>query len=153
MIRFQVTDAQGKPTAAAIGVIVVDEAVYALQDLQPGLEKTYFTLQEELLKPQAQIKLSPGETIDNLVIQPVLPAPHLVIVGDSPMTQTLASLAGALGWRADLVRGPDHRHGDAERQRGELQPIRALPVRGDRRCGRRGRTCRPRRRWRRRRRR
>jgi len=57
-------------------VLIVDEAVYALQDLQPGLEKVYFTLQEELLKPQAQIKLSPGDTIDNLVLQPVLPAPR-----------------------------------------------------------------------------
>src|ERR1700752_53217 len=32
-------------------------------------------------------------------IEPVFPVPHLVIVGDSPMTRTLASLAGALGWR------------------------------------------------------
>ena len=40
-------------------------------------------------------------------IEPVLPLPHLVIVGDSPMARTLASLAGALGWRTDLVRGPD----------------------------------------------
>jgi xanthine dehydrogenase accessory factor len=40
-------------------------------------------------------------------IEPVLPAPHLVIAGDSPMTRTLASLARALGWRADLIRGPD----------------------------------------------
>jgi xanthine dehydrogenase accessory factor len=40
-------------------------------------------------------------------IEPVLPVPHLVIVGDSPMTRTLASLAGALGWRTDLIRGPD----------------------------------------------
>jgi xanthine dehydrogenase accessory factor len=40
-------------------------------------------------------------------IEPVLPVPHLVIVGDSPMARTLASLAGALGWRADLVRGPE----------------------------------------------
>ena len=54
-IRFQVTDAGGKPAAAALGVIVVDEAVYALQEMQPGLEKVYFTLQEELLKPQAQL--------------------------------------------------------------------------------------------------
>jgi xanthine dehydrogenase accessory factor len=37
----------------------------------------------------------------------VLPVPHLVIVGDSPMARTLASLAGALGWRIDLIRGPD----------------------------------------------
>jgi xanthine dehydrogenase accessory factor len=42
-----------------------------------------------------------------ILIEPVLPVPHLVIVGDSPMARTLASLAGALGWRADLIRGPD----------------------------------------------
>jgi xanthine dehydrogenase accessory factor len=40
-------------------------------------------------------------------IEPVLPVPHLVIVGESPMARTLAGLAGALGWRTDLVRGPD----------------------------------------------
>ena len=71
-ITFRVTDAQGKPTAAALGVLVVDEAVYALQDMQPGLEKVYFTLQEELLKPQAQVLYKPSETIDTLVRQPVL---------------------------------------------------------------------------------
>ena len=73
-IRFQVTDQEGKPVPAALGVIIVDEAVYALQDLQPGLEKVYFTLQEELLKPSAQIKFSPGDTIDNIIRQPVIPA-------------------------------------------------------------------------------
>ena len=40
-------------------------------------------------------------------IEPVLSAPHLVIVGDSPMVRTLASMAGAIGWRTDLMRGPD----------------------------------------------
>ena len=34
-------------------------------------------------------------------IEPVLPAPHLVVVGRSPMAHTLADLARALGWRAD----------------------------------------------------
>ena len=42
-----------------------------------------------------------------IYIEPVLPVPHLVIIGMSPMARTLASLAGALGWRADLVQGPD----------------------------------------------
>jgi xanthine dehydrogenase accessory factor len=42
-----------------------------------------------------------------IYIEPVLPAPHLVIVGSSPMAHTLAGLAGVLGWRTDLVRGPD----------------------------------------------
>src|SRR5262249_38939532 len=75
-IRFQVTDQAGKPTPAALGVIVVDEAVYALQDLQPGLEKVYFTLQEELLKPTAQVLYRPQQGLDNLVRQPQLAAPQ-----------------------------------------------------------------------------
>jgi uncharacterized protein YfaS (alpha-2-macroglobulin family) len=71
-LNFQVRDAQGKPTAAALGVIIVDEAVYALQEMQPGLEKVYFTLQEELLKPQAHILYKPSQRIDDLVREPVL---------------------------------------------------------------------------------
>ena len=73
-IRFQVTNAKGEPTPAALGVIIVDEAVYALQEMQPGLEKVYFTLQEELIKPQAQVVYRPNETIDTLVRRPELAA-------------------------------------------------------------------------------
>ncbi len=40
-------------------------------------------------------------------IEPVLPVPHLVVVGTSPMAQALARLAGALGWDAELVAGRD----------------------------------------------
>jgi hypothetical protein len=74
-IRFQVSDGSGKPAAAALGVIVVDEAVYALQDMQPGLEKVYFTLQEELVKPQAQAVYRPAQSIDLLVREAELPPP------------------------------------------------------------------------------
>ncbi|MFI5101229.1 MAG: XdhC family protein, partial [Actinomycetes bacterium] len=35
-------------------------------------------------------------------VEPVLPMPHLVIVGRSPMAHTLAEMSGALGWRTDL---------------------------------------------------
>jgi xanthine dehydrogenase accessory factor len=42
-----------------------------------------------------------------IYIEPVLPVPHLVIVGSSPMAEVLAAQAGALGWRADRVDGPD----------------------------------------------
>ncbi len=42
-----------------------------------------------------------------IYIEPVVPLPHLVVIGGSPMARTLASLAGALGWRTDLVDGPD----------------------------------------------
>ena len=46
-------------------------------------------------------------------IEPVLPAPHLVVVGRSPMAHTLADLARALGWRAVLIDGPDFTAADA----------------------------------------
>src|SRR5580700_5824329 len=42
-----------------------------------------------------------------IYIEPVVPVPHLVVIGASPMARTLAGLAGALGWRTDLVDGPD----------------------------------------------
>jgi xanthine dehydrogenase accessory factor len=38
-----------------------------------------------------------------IYIEAVLPVPHLVIVGGSPMTHTLAQLARALDWSTDLV--------------------------------------------------
>ena len=47
-------------------------------------------------------------------IEPVLPAPHLVVVGRSPMAQTLADLARALGWRTELIDGPDFSAADAD---------------------------------------
>jgi xanthine dehydrogenase accessory factor len=46
-------------------------------------------------------------------IEPVLPAPHLVIVGRSPMVETLADLSRALGWRTDLIAGQDFTAADA----------------------------------------
>jgi hypothetical protein len=53
-------------------VLIVDKAVYALQEMQPGLEKVFFTLQEELLKPQAQAVYKPSEKLDDIVRQPVV---------------------------------------------------------------------------------
>jgi 5-hydroxyisourate hydrolase-like protein (transthyretin family) len=75
-IRFAVTDSAGQPATAALGVLIVDEAVYALQEMQPGLEKVFFTLQEELLKPQAQAVYKPREKLDDLVREPNLAEPQ-----------------------------------------------------------------------------
>jgi xanthine dehydrogenase accessory factor len=47
-------------------------------------------------------------------IEPVLPVPHLVIVGRSPMADTLASLARALDWRAAVIDGADFSAADAD---------------------------------------
>jgi len=40
-------------------------------------------------------------------IEPVIPAPHLTVVGRSPMALTLADLARALEWRVDVYDAPD----------------------------------------------
>ena len=47
-------------------------------------------------------------------IEPVQPAPRLVVVGRSPMAQTLADLAGALGWRTALLDGREFSAADAD---------------------------------------
>jgi xanthine dehydrogenase accessory factor len=46
-------------------------------------------------------------------IEPVLPVPHLVIVGQSPMASTLADLSRALGWCTDLLAPQDFAPGQA----------------------------------------
>ncbi|MBI4614273.1 MAG: zf-HC2 domain-containing protein [Planctomycetes bacterium] len=55
-IRFLVKDSEGNAVQGALAVIVVDSAVYALQEMQPGLEKVYFTLEQELQHPKYTIK-------------------------------------------------------------------------------------------------
>jgi xanthine dehydrogenase accessory factor len=47
-------------------------------------------------------------------IEPVVPAPQLVIVGRSPMAHTLADLARAVGWRTKLVAAQDFSATDAD---------------------------------------
>ena len=54
-LQFAVRDQKGKPTLAALGVTIVDESVFALQEMQPGLERVYFALEKELLKPRYEI--------------------------------------------------------------------------------------------------
>ncbi len=54
-IRFKVTDMKGHPVLAALGLTIVDESVFAIEEMHPGLEKIYFTLEQELLKPKYEI--------------------------------------------------------------------------------------------------
>jgi uncharacterized protein YfaS (alpha-2-macroglobulin family) len=54
-IDFRATDAGGNPVSAALGVEIVDEAVFALSDKQPGFEKVFMHLQKELLTPRYEV--------------------------------------------------------------------------------------------------
>jgi len=46
-----------------------------------------------------------------IYLEPVMSMPHLVIVGDSPMAQTLAEQAGQLDWNVELIDGSDFGEG------------------------------------------
>ncbi|HVU47607.1 MAG TPA: MG2 domain-containing protein [Terracidiphilus sp.] len=54
-IRFRVTGEHGEAVHAAIGLQIVDEAVFALAEKQPGFAKVFFYLEQELMKPRYEI--------------------------------------------------------------------------------------------------
>jgi uncharacterized protein YfaS (alpha-2-macroglobulin family) len=54
-VHFHVTNAHGEGVRAALGVQVVDEAVFALAERQPGFAKVFFYLEQEAMKPRYEI--------------------------------------------------------------------------------------------------
>ncbi|MGH9560617.1 MAG: hypothetical protein ACRD3S_04105, partial [Terracidiphilus sp.] len=54
-IQFHVTNAQGEGVQAALGLQIVDEAVFALAEQQPGFAKVFFYLEQEAMKPRYEI--------------------------------------------------------------------------------------------------
>jgi uncharacterized protein YfaS (alpha-2-macroglobulin family) len=54
-ISFHVTNARGQGVSAALGVQMVDEAVFALAEKQPGFAKVFFYLEQEAMKPRYEI--------------------------------------------------------------------------------------------------
>ncbi len=54
-IRFRVTNSRGEGVQAALGLQVVDEALFALTEKQPGFAKVFFYLEHELMKQRYEI--------------------------------------------------------------------------------------------------
>lgn len=68
-IVFKITDRNGRPKIAALCLAIVDEAVFAVSELQPGLEKVYFTLEKEIMTPRYEIHgFEPANIVKNPVI-------------------------------------------------------------------------------------
>lgn len=64
-IRFRVTNSHGEGVSAALGLQVVDEAVFALAEKQPGFAKVFFYLEQELMKPRYEIhSIGPQEIVE-----------------------------------------------------------------------------------------
>jgi xanthine dehydrogenase accessory factor len=85
--------------------VVIREAQRAIADRQPrlillGAPDQFGDLPEGMMFVQMACQ---SEGALQLYIEPVMPSPHLVVVGQSPMATTLVDLASALGWRAKLV--------------------------------------------------
>ena len=55
-LSFALVDEHGQPAPGAISLAAVDEAVFGVLDRRPGLEQTFFTLEQELLKPVYEIE-------------------------------------------------------------------------------------------------
>jgi hypothetical protein len=65
-IRLHVTNARGEGVQAALGLQVVDEAVFALAEQKPGFAKVFFYLEQELMKPRYEIhSLSMSDAVDS----------------------------------------------------------------------------------------
>ena len=64
-VNFRVTNQKGEGVSAALGLEVVDQAVFALAEKQPGFAKVFFYLEQELMKPRYEIhSLEPGEIVE-----------------------------------------------------------------------------------------
>jgi xanthine dehydrogenase accessory factor len=87
--------------------IVVREARHALSEGVPRL--VFLGTPDELEKAAMRegmffLPMScQSEGALEIYIEPVQPKPHLVVIGRSPMVETLVQMAQAVGWRAILV--------------------------------------------------
>ncbi len=67
-ISFHVTNRKGAGVSAALGLEIVDEAVFALAEKQPGFAKTFFYLEQEVMKPRYEIhSTQPGLQLPGVV--------------------------------------------------------------------------------------
>ena len=85
--------------------VVIREAQRVVADRQPrlillGAPDRFRDIPEGMMFVQMSCQ---SEGALELYIEPVIPSPRLVVVGQSPMASTLVDLATALGWRANLV--------------------------------------------------
>src|SRR5262249_57871241 len=50
-LTLTLTDASKRPAPGAISLAAVDEAVFAVLEQMPGMERTFFALEQQLLQP------------------------------------------------------------------------------------------------------
>jgi hypothetical protein len=98
-LTWSVKDEKGAPAVAALGVQIVDQAVFALVDAQPGLLRTYFELEDEFSKPHFQIRAPAGDLPSLLFNQTAASDPATASAAQVRAAATLAALGdnGVMG--------------------------------------------------------
>lgn len=64
-LAFQLSR-QGQPVPGVLGIGIVDESVFSVEEQDPGLARLYFLLEAELLEPRYQIK----DTLEPILLAP-----------------------------------------------------------------------------------
>lgn len=96
--------------------VLIREATRALADREPRL-LLLGTTDELSQVPEGMTHIAISCQSDGamqIYIEPVQGAPHLVVVGHSPMAQTLCQLATDLNWRAEVIDGPEFTTADID---------------------------------------
>ena len=96
--------------------VVIREAQRVIEDRRPrlillGAPDQFGEIPDGMMFVQMSCQ---SEGALQLYIEPVLPSPHLVVVGRSPMAGTLVDLAAVLGWRADMIDAADFTSSDVD---------------------------------------
>ncbi len=97
-LAFQLSR-QNQPIQGALGISIVDESVFSVEEQDPGLARLYFLLEAELLKPRYQIK----QTLEPELLQPPVPPERPAPLRLSPEQQASAQAALAIAPAADFA--------------------------------------------------
>ena len=86
--------------------IVMREALHALEEGTPRL--LFLGMPDELEQHRREGVMTvpiacQSEGALEVYVEPVMPSPHLVVIGRSPAVDALAEMSGSLGWRTVVV--------------------------------------------------
>jgi xanthine dehydrogenase accessory factor len=86
--------------------VVIREALHALEEGTPRL--LFLGTPDELEQHRREGVVTvpiacQSEGALEVYVEPVMPSPHLVVIGRSPAVDALAAMAGSLGWRTVVV--------------------------------------------------
>ena len=86
-LDIQVRGKDGQGAQAALGLAIVDEAVFALTEQDPGFARLYFLLEQELLQPKYELH---GYSLPDLVKNPPLEDGQLQAAAEGAAQAALA---------------------------------------------------------------